>query len=381
MKYYIIIVISVLLFFSGCQPKNDIVISVKNDLNFERIQETVEIIYKDLSPSWKGLSISVVNKQTNEVMISQNIDENGDGKPDVLIFQTDFSANEEKVFFLKSGDLLKEEQKSKVYARFVPERKDDFAWENDRIAFRMYGPALEAEEGDKISSGIDVWTKSVNKLVLDEWYKGDDYHKDHGEGLDYYKVGASRGCGGIGILQSGSLLVSRNFSKWKIIANGPVRTIFELTYAPWGLKDKPVSEVKRISLDAGRNLNHFQSFFESEGNSDLMQFAVGISKREAGGESKVDKEGKILRYWEPEHPEFGICGCAVVIPPSANFEYLETKDHYLVKTSPGDNSLEYYAGACWNKNEAFKTVESWDSYLKTYAETLKSPLKVSVIKN
>ena len=46
------------------------------------------------------------------------------------------------------------QESAKVFGRHVPERKDDFAWENDRIAFRMYGPALEAD--GEISSGIDV---------------------------------------------------------------------------------------------------------------------------------------------------------------------------------------------------------------------------------
>ena len=34
--------------------------------------------------------------------------------------------------------------KAKVYGRYVPERKDDFAWENEYAAFRMYGPALKS---------------------------------------------------------------------------------------------------------------------------------------------------------------------------------------------------------------------------------------------
>ena len=30
---------------------------------------------------------------------------------------------------------------------YVPERKDDFAWENDKIAFRAYGKALRKTKG------------------------------------------------------------------------------------------------------------------------------------------------------------------------------------------------------------------------------------------
>ena len=70
-----------------------------------------------------------------------------------------------------------------TFCRFVPERSDDFAWENDKIAFRAYGPALRAGTEN---SGIDCWLKRVDYPIIDTWYKeaseGKSYHKDHGEG-------------------------------------------------------------------------------------------------------------------------------------------------------------------------------------------------------
>ena len=45
-----------------------------------------------------------------------------------------------------------------------PERWDDIFWENDRIAHRIYGPAVSrpAPNGEGlVTSGIDVWVKSV----------------------------------------------------------------------------------------------------------------------------------------------------------------------------------------------------------------------------
>src|SRR5437868_2916080 len=67
-------------------------------------------------------------------------------------------------------------QPARAFARFVPDAFDDVAWENDRIAFRVYGPALETQQ--KTGSGIDVWVKSTRKLVIDRWYKADDYRRD-----------------------------------------------------------------------------------------------------------------------------------------------------------------------------------------------------------
>ena len=75
----------------------------------------------------------------------------------------------------------------KTFCRFVPERMDDFAWESDRIAHRMYGPALITGEGT-ISSGVDVWVKSTRNMIINKWYKSGEYHADHGEGLDGYSV-------------------------------------------------------------------------------------------------------------------------------------------------------------------------------------------------
>ncbi|MBR1927332.1 MAG: DUF4861 family protein, partial [Bacteroidales bacterium] len=91
----------------------------------------------------------------------------------------------------------KKQVEQKVMAREVPERADDFVFENDLVAGRFYGKALE---GNPTSPGLDIWVKLPGKLVADEWYKGyleeSDayYHHDHG-GKDCYKVAVSLGGG------------------------------------------------------------------------------------------------------------------------------------------------------------------------------------------
>ncbi|MDP4238180.1 MAG: sialate O-acetylesterase [Bacteroidota bacterium] len=51
-----------------------------------------------------------------------------------------------------------------AHAQYTPQRKDDVAWENDRMAFRLYGPVLEKTE--PTGSGIDVWVKSCDTSEL-----------------------------------------------------------------------------------------------------------------------------------------------------------------------------------------------------------------------
>ena len=49
---------------------------------------------------------------------------------------------------LKAAEkLVAEDVTPRAYARLVPERKDDLAWENDKVAFRVYGPALRSGPG------------------------------------------------------------------------------------------------------------------------------------------------------------------------------------------------------------------------------------------
>ena len=140
-----------------------------------------------------------------------------------------------------------------TFARFVPERADDFAWENDLIAFRTYGPALRAGAED---SGMDCWLKRVSYPILDRWYagerKGFSYHKDHGEGYDPYHVGASRGCGGLALWKDGRMVTSDTFIAWRILEQTRERTVFELDYVyPADGAAVPISETKRITIRLG----------------------------------------------------------------------------------------------------------------------------------
>src|SRR5882724_6238697 len=112
-----------------------------------------------------------------------------------------------------------------------------------------------------------------------------NYHQDTGEGADLYSVGKSRGCGGLGIWVNDSLHVSRNFVHSRVLANGPIRLVFELEYQPWqvggeagGIK---VAETKRVTLDAGRNLDLFESSFKIEGTPpSYLSIGIGIAKHQ-----------------------------------------------------------------------------------------------------
>ena len=173
----------------------------------------------------------------------------------------------------------------KTFARYVPERMDDFAWESDRIAHRTYGQALIKGEGT-ISSGPDVWIKKNRGLIVDMMYATKHYHEDNGEFMDDYRVGKSRGCGGIGIWDGQKLYTSSNYRNWRLITTGPIRSEFELTYDAWDAGNgRKVSETKRYSIDAGSWFTKAQSTFSSETNSPLT-IGIGLAERACGTERR-----------------------------------------------------------------------------------------------
>lgn len=166
------------------RAKSRIAVSISNELNADRKSETVALGWHELTahlPALKLGNVVVSDAGTSEQIVSQAVDNDGDGSVDELIFQTDFvSRTPARAFLLEPGTPAKAEPKT--YGRYVPERRDDFAWENDRVAFRMYGKDLEST---LVSNGVDLWTKRTRRIIMDEWFKGGDahYHKDSGAGL------------------------------------------------------------------------------------------------------------------------------------------------------------------------------------------------------
>ncbi len=359
----------------------DLTIRAANKLDLARANQMIEVSAKDLASLGDLQKIHVKDSSGKEI-VCQAVDTDFDDrhKPDILIFQTDFKPNETKTFTLSSGSKPSHKKDQfKAYGRFVRERFDDFAWENDRIAHRMYGKALETWVGEPLtSSTVDIWSKRVPQMVINEWYMLDNYHSDSGQGADFYSAGASRGCGGNGLWADDKLWVSKNFTNSRVLANGPIRVMFELFYEPFDVNGKKVSEVKRITLDAGNNLDRFQSFYKSDGDSASLTNAIGL-KKVAGEEKHFDQSNGYLASWEKVEKNNGMQGVAILVNPKDLLKQTEDKLNNLVivKMTP-DNSISYRAGFAWDKAGQFTTFEAWEQYLKNTSQALQSPIEATI---
>ncbi len=353
-------------------------VTAANKLPLARQSETIEIPAKDLSLlAAKSLNLVHVKDSAGKELICQAIDNDGDElrEFDAVIFQADFAANETKTFTLSVGEKqVYSKDQYKAFGRFVRERFDDFAWENDMIAHRTYGKALETWKGEPLtSSTIDIWSKRTPKMIINDWYLADDYHVDQGEGADFYSAGKSRGCGGNGIWENGKLVTSSNFIDSNVFANGPVRILFELKYAPYG---NVAGETKRISLDAGQQFDRFESHYKFSGATPAV--AIGL-KKAAGEKLEMDAAQGWLAKWEKMEKNAGNQGLAILTRPADFSGHAEDDLNQLVLAKVGDAGvLTYWAGFCWDKAGRFTDAETWKKHVTQFAQGLASPIQVTM---
>ncbi len=385
------------LFFMGCAEKEapvkkKIVVTNTMDMNreFETVSIPIDSLDFDATDGKKG-RIIIMDDATQKPILSQTIDSDGDGTDDTVLFQPGIKAKSEMAFSVSRSDstaATANDSVTRCYSRFVPERTDDYAWENNRVAFRTYGPTAQKMveddvKGGTLSSGIDAWLKRVDYPIINKWYKKEletdgSYHEDNGEGLDNYHVGSSRGVGGIASKDGDTYHISKNFTSWKRLYNGPIRTSFVLTYADWDASGKQISEEKHISLDYGSNLSKFEIAIKG---TDTI--SAGLTLHENEGTTGVSEEESWISYWEP-HFDSEI-GTGIVVPDDnmVGHEKYETDEPdrsnlYVHIKLNADGKAVYYAGFGWKKSAQFMNRMEWEKYLGAFSEKLKNPLVVEM---
>lgn len=256
----------------------------------------------------------------------------------------------------------------KVMARLVPERADDFAWENDYVAYRAYGEALETLPGGALTSpGFDVWVKNVTDLVMDKRYKDDiengiSYHKDHGQGKDCYKVGVTLGGGASVPVVDGNLsFPATNFRSSEVLEQTPDKVVFVLRYPQWEAGGYKIALDKKITVEAGSHFCKAEDVYTFEGPSDQLCIAAGVVRHDVVAQSILWDRFAI---WEKAsdtgaEPEESCIGLAVIMPGAETCGQEFDLQHTLCsKTVRSGETLTYWFGSCWEKAD-IPTAEDW----------------------
>ncbi len=368
-----VLIMALAAFAAACGQQ--ITIEVENTTEIGRHGETVEIAWSDLARLNPSADNLVVSNAAGEEIPSQVLF-NGGTEPEALIFQADVDGLGKVQYTVKTGSPA--EYKHRAYGRFVPERHDDYAWENDKVAFRAYGPALETAEGEMlVSPGFDAWVKSTEDLVIDLRYERGNYHHDYGDGMDCYKVGRTLGAGASAPLMDGKLWLSRNYASQQMLENGPIRTSVLLTYGEFEVAGRTMEMQKRITLDAGSHFNRIENIYNGKFVNMIVAngFVRHNIKQQSAGDGWL---AFVEEASDSKNPaEDGDIYAAVVQPRSIALP--DTLGHAVTVSKVQPNAATtYYAATGWSKG-GIDSFEKWLEIVEMQSAMVTAPLKVTIL--
>ena len=402
MKLLNIIALCLLATSVGAQ---NVKIIVSNDEKVQR-QEVVEVcakqLYQKMGISY-GSPVIVKNALGQQVGYQLTYDS-------LLLVDASVRPCGKAEFTVEQG--TPRQPKVYVTGRQYPERVDDIAWENDRTAYRIYGPALQRNK--ERAFGVDVWVKNTPDLEVEKRYvtelsnhsaiealkkegktqealdmeEATTYHFDHGYGLDCYKVGPTLGGGAPALMDNGELVLPYCYRDYQILDNGPLRFTVRVDYNPTSIgKDKNIVEHRIISLDKGSNFNRCTVWYD--GLSEKRDLAVGIVVHPEDTET-MHLASNMALYADPtDNPtkqNFQIF-VGLLFPEGIDYtRYLYTEQdrqngnagHVIgVKSYTPGTRFTYYFGSAWSKNDV-RTFDEWKLRSEQTIDALQTPMKVTI---
>lgn len=382
----------------------DVTVTVSNNDKVQR-QELVEVPVKDV---YAKLGIKDGDKFIVRNALGQQVayQVTYDGK---LLIDASVRPGGTADFTITPGE--PKPMKTYVCGKQYPERVDDIAWENDRTAYRVYGPALQ-RTGEK-AFGVDVWVKNTPDLEVEKRYTTElsnhlkiaelkkagktaealemeqetTYHFDHGYGLDCYKVGPTLGCGTPALMDGDEMVMPYCYKTYKILDNGPLRFTVQLDYNQFNIgEDKNVVEHRIISCDKGSNFNKMTVWFE--GLSKPHDMVAGVVIHSEDTKSVVCGDNYVIYADPTDNPakqNFQIY-VGVLFPNGVKSTKTMMYDtpsngnagHGVgVITYQPNEKYTYYFGSAWSKNDV-RTMNEWKLRSEETLNALQVPLKVTV---
>ena len=388
------------LFCFACNDSRTVTVTVTNPLAMERSNEMVEVSMETVTDRL-GLAdtaqIVVLNADGQQVPYQITYD----GK---VIFPAAIAAGGTATYTIQTG--TPEAFDVKACGRCYPERMDDMAWENDLVAFRAYGPALQAK-GER-GFGYDLFTKyNTTEPMLEAMYAKEldketlakiaelkktdpkaaaelsrerSYHIDHGYGMDCYAVGPTLGAGVAALMVNDTIVYPWCYKNQEILDNGPLRFTVKLEFTPLTVKgDSTLVETRLITLVSYSNLK------------ETLPIVAGIVLHEPDGAVVADAANGYITYVDPTTgPDNGKIFMGVAVPAVVKdaktvlFSEKEKKErnnadgHVLAVSDyePGSEYI-YYWGFAWDKAD-IKTADAWNRYMADFAQKVRNPLTVKV---
>lgn len=397
---------------AGCSSNQTIHIQVNNPIDVDRNNEFIEVPMQ---------SLQALELKTNEQLIVLDV-ENRQVPYQVthdslLIFPVSVAGKGSTEYTVTKG--IPDSITTISCGRYYSERLDDIAWENDKAAYRAYGPALQAS-GER-AFGYDVFTKSVSEPVVEYRYKMDidtimrkriqqlkeegkiqeadsianaiSYHIDHGNGMDCYSVGATLGGGTAALMVDSCIIYPYCYKDYDILDNGPLRFTVKLTYPPLVVKnDSNVIETRIITLDKGSHLNHTEITYHNLSQDVPVVSGIVIHPENPDG-YECRTEEQYIAYADSTNntsQNNGVMYLGAVFTKSLRNTFVQwfqdtekslhpgALGHVLgISTYTPETTYTYYWGSGWSKG-GIAGMDAWKEYLKEYARKVNHPLQVTI---
>ena len=367
---------------ASCSVDSQSVI-VTNDSELSRENETIELCLKTLQKADRSLTAeNVIVCDFFGVQVPCQVYTETDGCQK-LVFQASVDAGAAAKYVVKSG--VREEFPMLAYSRHVPERMDDYAYENNVVAGRIYGPALEFPR----TFGSDIWLKCTDRLVINDWFKKMDYHHNYGEGMDCYKVGGTLGGGALVPYSEGeNFILGDNWSTCQHICDGPIRTKAEFTYDAFDVDGKQYSAVRTIELDANSHFVKSVTTFKPVGHeADSLNLVLGAIQHDVISRYNADCWIAFTEVAsDTKQPEIdGNISVALIYDPA---ELADNKSqaigdiagHAAIITREAANKpITVWTGSGWSQADVDSPI-SWIVMTGDFAIAQANPLKVEIVK-
>ena len=345
---------------------------------------------------------------------SQADDLDGDGTLDEIAFQIGLKPKQTRIVTIAYGDplaiaRLRSDYPKLTHAKFT-QKFEGMGWESERTAWRIYFDQRNA---------IDLYGKRRPGLYLELFGSPEyDYHEESPFGRDIYKIGDAIGIGSVAALVDGKVVKVSDVDErtWRILSDGPVRSIVELNYKGWAVGGRKVNLTSRITQWAGeRGFEHRITAQNAEG----LTFVTGLPRKASMQELYLEPSAGDPVAWQmtwghqvlmtgataTEALSDQNLGLAVFVPgASSRITGTDSPPNLLVKLTLNNGSARWYTLAAWDQetseemqvrassaadkyrnnslvlpSKAITTREEFIALVKETGERMAQPAQVSIL--
>lgn len=392
-----------LLLLCSCQSGNNhLTVTIENPSDHERQQVPVAI---DLSQHIKDSTVHSARVVWEGTEIPSQLDDiNGDLKADELVFLANIPANGKKVFevhfneerphttypagthaYIKLYD--RKEKYPKVRSISYPGDANlldmynsiyghGAVFENEHMAYRIYMDNRQS---------IDLYGKKYPRLEMETtgFYTTPE-QLQQGYGCDVLWAGQAIGAGSFRGYQGKPCYIDTvAWRQQSIIADGPVRSIVEVTDKEWIYNGRALDMTQRYTIYAGRRDVEVDILIN--GAPATETYCTGIQKLESEHTGFLQEDGlagswgnNIPEKGTPEHNEW--VGLGLHSDSTYRQAVIDDQINYLtLLRTDAEGRIRYHIATCAEReNGGFKTAEAWFAFLKQWHAELNAPCTITI---